>query len=98
MLDLLNKSFVQNSGNIVSNMNGEKVMLNVNRGKYFNLGKTGGEIWELLKEPTTVKQLVAILTTEYEIDEEECAEQITSFLEVLLKEELIHPVAAANLL
>ena len=33
-------------GNIVSDMGGEKVMLSIENGKYYNLGEMGGEIWE----------------------------------------------------
>ena len=39
---------VQSEENIVSDMDGEKVMLNVRKGKYYNLGETG-EIWDLIK-------------------------------------------------
>ena len=28
-------------------MDGEKVMLSINNGKYYNLGEIGGDIWEL---------------------------------------------------
>jgi len=31
-------------GNIVSNMDGEKVMLSIKNGKYYNLGEIGGFI------------------------------------------------------
>ena len=30
-------------------MGGEKVMLSVKNGKYYNLGEIGGEIWELIR-------------------------------------------------
>lgn len=39
---------VQREGNIASDMDGEKVMLNVKNGKYYNLGEVGGEIWSAL--------------------------------------------------
>lgn len=35
---------VQSEENIVSDMDGEKVMLNVRKGKYYNLGETGGNL------------------------------------------------------
>ena len=37
----------QVKGNIVSDMDGEKVMLSVDNGKYYNFGEIGGRIWEL---------------------------------------------------
>ena len=41
---------MQVKGNIVSDMGGEKVMLSVNKGKYYNLGEIGGDIWELIRK------------------------------------------------
>ncbi len=35
----------QMEGNIVSDMDGETVMLCIQSGKYYNLGELGGEIW-----------------------------------------------------
>ncbi|MFD0771244.1 lasso peptide biosynthesis PqqD family chaperone [Bacillus sp. CGMCC 1.60114] len=81
---------VQSKGNIVSDMDGEKVMLNVQKGKYYNLGEMGGEIWDLIEEPITVDQLVNKLTSNYDVERIECEEQVLSFLELLFKEHLIH--------
>ena len=39
----------QIKGNIVSDMSGEKIMLSIEKGKYYNLGEIGGEIWELIQ-------------------------------------------------
>lgn len=82
-------TIAQAAGNIVSDMDGEKIMLSVQKGKYFNLGAMGGRIWDLLQEPLSVTQLVTELTSEYEVDPAECTEQVLSFLELLLEEELI---------
>ena len=34
-------------------MDGEKVMLSIEKGKYYNLGLLGGVIWELIESPIT---------------------------------------------
>lgn len=80
---------VQGTGNIVSDMDGEKVMLSVANGKYYNLGDIGGDIWELINEPVLINQLVTTLTSQYEIESPECEEQVLSFLGLLAKEGLI---------
>ncbi|WP_332326988.1 PqqD family peptide modification chaperone [Metabacillus litoralis] len=46
----------QREGNIESDMDGEKVMLNLENGKYYNLGGTGGVIWDLMKEPISISK------------------------------------------
>jgi hypothetical protein len=80
---------VQGKGNIVSDMGGEKVMLSVEKGKYYNLGEIGGRIWELMAAPAEVDQIVATLMAEYEVEQSECEQKVMAFIEVLLKEGLI---------
>jgi hypothetical protein len=80
---------VQSQGNIVSDMDGEKVMMNVQKGKYYNLGVVGGGIWEKIKSPTSVKDLITSLLKEYDIEYSECQNHVMDFLEMLYKEELI---------
>ncbi len=79
----------QTTGNIVSDMGGEKVMLSVLMGKYYNLGEIGGEIWGLIETPTKVKEIVNKLTSIYDVDPKECEDQVISFLEHLHNERLI---------
>ncbi|MBS2969641.1 lasso peptide biosynthesis PqqD family chaperone [Metabacillus sp. KIGAM252] len=80
---------VQKQGNLVSDMNGEKVMLNIENGNYYNLGEIGGAIWERIQNPVSIKELVHQLVSEYDVNEMECEEQVISFLEHMGKENLI---------
>ncbi|XEC95520.1 lasso peptide biosynthesis PqqD family chaperone [Paenibacillus tarimensis] len=79
----------QTNGHLVSNMDGEKVMMSIHSGKYYNLGQVGGRIWELMESPISVKDLIVKLMDEYEVGEAECERQVISFLEMLGKEQLI---------
>ena len=83
------RKYVQKDGNVVSDMDGEKVMLSVHNGKYYNLGEVGGLIWELLNEPKSVNDLVDKLIEEYDVSPAECESQVRSFLDMLKKENLI---------
>lgn len=65
----LEHNVVQSEGNIVSDMDGEKVMLNVQKGNYYNLGEIGGEIWDLIEKPIIIKQLVTMLVSNYDIEQ-----------------------------
>ncbi|MBO1579752.1 lasso peptide biosynthesis PqqD family chaperone [Bacillus sp. XF8] len=85
----LDSFIVQGQENIVSNMDGEKVMMSIHNGKYYNLGGIGGEIWDLINELTSVNQLVNTLMSRYTIEEEECKKQVLSFLNNLYAEGLI---------
>lgn len=79
----------QVGGNIVSDMGGEKVMLSVRQGKYYNLGDIGGEIWEQIKEPMLVEELILILMDKYDVQNNDCEQQVMSFLDHLRDEQLI---------
>lgn len=81
--------YSQSPGNIVSDMDGEKVMLSVSNGKYYNLGELGGEIWELMKEPITIQELVTTLQLQYNVDQTDCKEHVTDFLSQLLEQGLV---------
>lgn len=87
---------VQGLGNIVSDMDGEKVMLNIEKGKYYNLGGLGGSIWDLMKEPITFDQLVTELLTQYDVEKEMCVVQVTDFLTQLNDEGLLKIVDNRN--
>ena len=63
---------VQSEGFLVSDMDGEKVMLSIENGKYYNLGRIGGRIWELISSPVTISNMVDQLVMEYEIEPELC--------------------------
>ncbi|GAB6455616.1 hypothetical protein bcgnr5390_58550 [Bacillus luti] len=86
---LLNQCVEQVKGNVVSDMDGEKVMLSIKNGKYYNLGRLGGVIWELIEKPIPVTQLVTTLMSEYEVEQLQCEGQVISFLEMLLEEGLV---------
>jgi hypothetical protein len=88
-LHLFEQKVVQSAGSIVSDMDGEKVMFSVNSGKYYNLGRIGGIVWELIASPITLSRLVDELTSSYDVDRTVCEEQVSAFLENLHKEALI---------
>ncbi|SDO00225.1 lasso peptide biosynthesis PqqD family chaperone [Alkalicoccus daliensis] len=86
---LANQYVTQAAGNVVSQMGSEKVMFNTARGKYYNLGETGGEIWDIMAGPVQIKDIVARLQETYNVSESECRYQVEVFLEMMRKEELI---------
>ncbi|SMF92121.1 Coenzyme PQQ synthesis protein D (PqqD) [Paenibacillus uliginis N3/975] len=80
---------VQSEGFLVSDMDGEKVMLSIENGKYYNLGQIGGRIWELVSSPVTIASMVEQLVSEYEIEPEVCEQQVQIFLKQLTAEGLV---------
>lgn len=86
---LLNSIVVQQPGNLVTNMDGEKVMLSVQNGKYYNLGEIGGLIWDLANEPIEVNKMIETILLQYEVTLEDCTKHVLDFLESLKNEGLI---------
>ena len=84
-----NQLISQAEGYIVSDMDGEKVMLSIQSGKYYNLGQVGGDIWDLIKEPVSIEHIVQSLQSIYEVSQTECEDEVLSFLEKLKEEGLI---------
>jgi hypothetical protein len=86
----LNCRIIQGQGNIASDMDGEKVMMNIHNGNYYNLGTIGGRIWSLIETPISAVELVTTLMSEYEVEQNVCEENVASFLKQLLAEKLIN--------
>ncbi|WP_407946311.1 lasso peptide biosynthesis PqqD family chaperone [Paenibacillus alkaliterrae] len=86
---LLDQLVVRGDNNIVSDMGGEKVMLSIENGKYYNLGVMGGQIWDLVDEPVTIASVVDSLIQEFDVEKAQCEEQVLLFLSHLLEERLL---------
>lgn len=84
-----NNVITQNQGNIVSDMDGELVMLSIEKGNYYNLGVLGGEIWSLIEKPIKISDLLDKLISQYNVSQQECEEEVLSFLSDLYNEGLI---------
>ena len=66
-----------------SDLDGEKVMMDMDHGNYFMLNPIGSRIWDLINEPISVHQLVSSLREEYDVSEAECLEGVKDFLHEL---------------
>lgn len=87
-----NQVISQVEGNIVSDMDGEKVMFSIMNGKYYNLGEIGGVIWDLIENQSTPESIVQELMKQYDVDQETCEKQVMTFMDMLHGEGLISVV------
>lgn len=65
----------------VTDLAGEKVMIDFETGKYFLIKGTGNDIWDMLQEDTTPTQIIEKLEQEYEVTHEECEASVIEFLD-----------------
>ena len=85
----LKTRLVRRNDIMTADMNGSAVTMDIATGKYYNLGETGGAIWNLLDQEKTVEELIVALTAEYNISKEQCAKEMIPFLESLIKKGLL---------
>ncbi|MBQ5560575.1 MAG: PqqD family protein [Lachnospiraceae bacterium] len=67
----------------VTDLAGDKVMVDFAQGKYFMLKGVGNDIWDLMDDGMKVSDIVAELQKEYEVSEEECLTETIKFLSQL---------------
>ena len=72
-----------------TDLDGEKVMMNLDKGEYFMMNEVGSRIWDIIIEPINVKGIIEALLSEYEVDEETCTDTVIEFLGILNNADLI---------
>lgn len=67
----------------VSDLDGEKVMIDFSSGKYFLLKGAANEIWDYIQNPILISDILQKLMLEYDVSEDICRESTYSFLNQL---------------
>jgi hypothetical protein len=81
---------IKRSENILfSDIDQDKVMIDIERGAYFGMNPVAGEIWEFLATPQTPLQLVEKLLAVYEIDSETCQAETLQVLQRMARLKLV---------
>jgi hypothetical protein len=65
---------------LANSLGDEIVMMNMDSGDYLGINNIGSDIWNLLAEPVSIAQLVKNIISVYDVSEEQCNEEIKSFL------------------
>lgn len=69
----------------VTDLAGEKVMIDFDTGKYYMIKGVGNDIWDMLQEETRPVTIIDKLLKEYDISAEECENEVMAFLGKLLE-------------
>ena len=64
----------------VTDLAGDKVMVDFETGKYFLIKGVGNDIWDMLQEETTPARIIEQLLSEYDVTPEECEASVMEFL------------------
>lgn len=69
----------------------ETILLNYERGNYYELNEVGGFIWSLLqdKKSLSVQEIQENVLEEFDVEPAVCEQELTTFLDNLFREKLI---------
>ena len=69
---------------IVTDMDGNPVMMDILTGKYFRLNKTGSSILKIIEKPHTLDGIIDEMMKIYDVERSACEEQTKAFLDSLI--------------
>lgn len=74
---------------IAADVDGDTVMMRLERDDYYGISGAGSRIWELLEEPIKLSEIVAKICEEFEVDEPTCKTDAIEFIEALVRLDLV---------
>lgn len=70
-------------------VDGEKVILDLEEGVYYGLNPVGTQVWKRIQEPMPVGELVSEIASGYEVEYERCFQDVIALLCDLEEHDLI---------
>lgn len=84
---MLNKLFKSVASVLTSKIDDEIIIMSLESGYYLGLDPVASRIWEIISDkPSTVSEVVTILTEEYEVDAEQCQLETETFITTMVEE------------
>ena len=79
-----------NAGKVVAEtIDGEVVIINLEKGDYYSLVKSGAAIWEAIEKGFSQKNIIDKMIQQYDETEENIVKNVSGFIDILAKEDLI---------
>lgn len=85
----LSSIVTQGNDPICTEVDGETVMMSIEKGNYYGLNGVGSRIWQLIATPMSVLQLCEKILEEFAVDRETCEADLLKFLNQLEQQNLI---------
>jgi hypothetical protein len=87
-----NSLLIRNSDLIAADMDGETVMMSINKGIYYGINGVGSRIWTLLENQISMTDIDKIICAEYAVDAPRFQADLKVFIEEMLENHLISVV------
>lgn len=92
----IERLFVNEPAVVSETIDGEVVVINLDKGTYYSLRNSAAFVWGLVVEGTAVDELLGSVTRRYEGDDCQMRETTRAFLAQLVEEELLRPAQGQN--
>ena len=73
---------------VAAEVDGEVLVMNIDRETFFALDEIGGKIWRLLEAPISFGHLIQSLSLDYEADPSTIASEVAAFLDRLMESDI----------
>ena len=70
-------------------LDGEAAILDIKDGIYYGLDPVGAKIWNLIQKPIVLEEIIKIILNEYDVDKDQCTNDIFELIEELLDNRLV---------
>lgn len=95
---LASDRFIRNQDVVARQIEGELIIVPIRRGvgdmnSLYTLNSVGSVLWEFMAEEHSLPELVARVCDEFEVTPSQANSDIQAFLDSMLEEKLIQPVA-----
>jgi len=74
---------------VSTSLGAETVILGLAAEEYYSLQEAGARIWEIIEEPSTVRQVLETLLREYAVEPERCERDLLAVLQDMADEGLV---------
>ena len=80
----LSQKISRHSDILSAEIGGEAVMMSIEKGAYFGLNPIATRIWDLIDQPQSIAELIAVISAEYEVSDEQCSADVQEFVADML--------------
>ncbi len=93
--------FVRNREVVARQIEGELVIVPIRRGvgdlnSLYTLNQVGSVLWNFMNEGHTIEEMVSRVCDEFEVTASQAQSDIQNFLDAMLEEKLVQPLAEAS--
>lgn len=81
---------------VYSELDNEAVILHLQSGTYYGLNQVGARIWDMLRQPRKVAEILAAILDNYEVESARAERDLVALLQRLSDERLIEVVREAD--